>query len=136
MKEEKNVCPKHGPMCVTTGRADPVIDPEKVWDSVAYCPDCLQEEQKERRREMKECVERALRLINRLISDCESRNEILTAATLTVLRADLDGVKNMLPLVKGAPETLEEGHPSGFEVMLDPYGGEKKKTEAKKEEEA
>ena len=39
------ICVKHrSPMCAVVGRADPVIDPDKTWDKIEYCPECMTEE--------------------------------------------------------------------------------------------
>ena len=43
--QDPTVCPEHGPMAGITGPANPDIDPDKMWDTIYYCPECLQEEQ-------------------------------------------------------------------------------------------
>jgi len=57
--QDPTVCPEHGPMAGITGPANPDIDPDKMWDTIYYCPECLQEEQEAEKKALTEDSEKS-----------------------------------------------------------------------------
>ena len=57
--QDPTVCPEHGPMAGITGPANPDIDPDKMWDTIYYCPECLHEEQEAEKKALTEDSEKS-----------------------------------------------------------------------------
>ena len=109
--QDPTVCPKHGPMAGCTGRANPDIDPDNEWDTIYYCPECLQEEQETENkapRPTPTAPQTISELANYLNHCIECDTEILEtepdshAGGATVLQAQIDTCQTILNVCQEA----------------------------------